>query len=637
MRYRIFALFSAMAALCLPFTIHAQTGFVTVYGSKLTDANGVAANAQVCAQAVDVTGKAISVKVGGGGTTTTQQVCVNAAGGTWSMKLPDTRLSSPVNAGFAFTATDNVSGADLIGPGYGFVQPTSDPASKWCTSTLCDFDNLPPMSKPPVGATFLQGASGTNGLNGKDGAVGCPVGATACNGVIGTTPTGNQYVKQPANTSTYTTSLNGWQYVGDATSGVDILTQVQTAYNACNVLQTGMPNKCNIRVNPAPSQSDPTISSCWVSTGTLNLPRHNDNSFTIDFTGARICHSGPNGMIDMSGGQVSNMGGSLIDGLEAYFTGEEPFIVKTAVVANIKFRDFNVYSSNVTSSNHTVCFDLHGGNQIEISNSILGQCYDAIKASTGDDGFGILATTISGNSLGGLHQVFNFQNAVSNIVIENNTIQGGYISDFPVGEFHGTQGLKYIHNYHEYGGASSTNHTIWISPSCTATLVDGNTWADGSSPAAIILNEGDNSSFTNNWITTGSSAFVDFGPNIDSTFNLTIFNHNVAVGAATFPYNPATIPPTSSSRPYALRIFEENDTNQGPVDNGTNPYLFSVAGTQSQYLGLRMNSIVAPGTGMNMWGQYKMPNAPTRTPANGDQYLCIGGDNIMYRSPTKCQ
>ena len=179
MQLNSFALLGALAFLSLPLSLPAQTSFVSVTSSKLTDATGAAANAQVCAQAVDPMGNAISVHVKGGGVTTTQQVCTNAVAGAWSLSLPNTLLTIPGNAGFNITATDNVSGSNLIGPGYTYVQPTSDLNSRWCTTTTaglttCNFDNLPPMVKPMV-QTVYQGPAGKDGTVGP---AGCVVGST---------------------------------------------------------------------------------------------------------------------------------------------------------------------------------------------------------------------------------------------------------------------------------------------------------------------------------------------------------------------------------------------------------------------------------------------------------------------------
>ena len=160
MRFRFYALLCAFAFLCS--VSGAQAGFVTVGGSHFTDLNGAPANAQICAQAVDLAGKGVSLHVGtaAGGTTTTTAVCTNVVAGVFSMSLPDTVKALPINSGFAFTATDNVSGAGLIGPGYNYVQPSTDPTSQWCSGGACNFDKLPPLYKPTM-ASLLGGPAGT--------------------------------------------------------------------------------------------------------------------------------------------------------------------------------------------------------------------------------------------------------------------------------------------------------------------------------------------------------------------------------------------------------------------------------------------------------------------------------------------
>ncbi len=150
----------AIAAVC-PLA-RAQQGFLAVTQSNLVNAAGAPANAQVCAQAVDLLGKPVSLQVGGfaGGVTTTSKVCTSAVSGAWSLNLPNTTLAQPINSCFNVTAVDSVTNRDLIGPGYNCVQPTTDPSSKWCSSSGCNFDKLPPMSRPTL-ASIVQGPAGT--------------------------------------------------------------------------------------------------------------------------------------------------------------------------------------------------------------------------------------------------------------------------------------------------------------------------------------------------------------------------------------------------------------------------------------------------------------------------------------------
>lgn len=176
MRLRLHALFSAIASLCLlPSLASAQVpaGFVLVTQTGLRNSDGtLASNVSVCAQAI-VKGQSISVRVGsGGGVTTTSQVCANVSNGTWSMALPDTSQTAPLNATFSLTAIDNVSGYNLLA-GYGAVQPTTLAGSPggWCDSGTCVLDKLAPDVSPL--ALIQRGPTGPAGPSGCVGVSGC--------------------------------------------------------------------------------------------------------------------------------------------------------------------------------------------------------------------------------------------------------------------------------------------------------------------------------------------------------------------------------------------------------------------------------------------------------------------------------
>lgn len=186
----------AAALVCGCAGAQVPVGFISVTQSRLVDGNGVSVgSATVCAQAVSGT-QALSLGLGGGGTTTTPPVCVQATNGVWSMNLPDGAQSSPLNATFAITGTDNVSGAKLLA-GYMKVQPHSQTctvvagavscvanvSTDWCQAGGCNFDQLKP-SAPPA-SLIVTGQEGRIGPQGIPGVTGPPGSITAANFLTG--------------------------------------------------------------------------------------------------------------------------------------------------------------------------------------------------------------------------------------------------------------------------------------------------------------------------------------------------------------------------------------------------------------------------------------------------------------------
>ena len=169
MRFRIFALLCALAALCLSAVSQVPTGFIPVSGTKILNAEGIpASNATLCA-------KVTSVRVSGGGQTTMPPVCVPVTSGTFTINLPNTSASMPQNVCVSVTVTDNWTGDSLLGPGYDCVQPTSSSGSNWCAVTACNFDNFTPNLPSLAPITPVGGClPGSTSLPIKgDGAGGC--------------------------------------------------------------------------------------------------------------------------------------------------------------------------------------------------------------------------------------------------------------------------------------------------------------------------------------------------------------------------------------------------------------------------------------------------------------------------------
>lgn len=93
-------------------------------------------------------GVPVSVEVGGGQSTTQPFTAVIAAG-VFSLTLPDVTVGNPSPVCFQVTAV-NTKGQQLLGPGYGCVQPhyTAVGAGDWCQAGVCNFDNFVPNLAP---------------------------------------------------------------------------------------------------------------------------------------------------------------------------------------------------------------------------------------------------------------------------------------------------------------------------------------------------------------------------------------------------------------------------------------------------------------------------------------------------------
>lgn len=116
-------------------------GYMQVTASRVSDATGgLLASGTVSFAPVDNNGKPISFKVGGpGGQVISQAVTAPVTNGVYSILLADTALTSPIHVCYSVTILDNVTGYNLLGPGYTCVQPesTGDPVTgthAWCTA-----------------------------------------------------------------------------------------------------------------------------------------------------------------------------------------------------------------------------------------------------------------------------------------------------------------------------------------------------------------------------------------------------------------------------------------------------------------------------------------------------------------------
>jgi hypothetical protein len=159
----------------------APYGYLTISGSNVMDSTGLVpvANGTITFTPVNNSGVPIgyrATKVGGGyAQTTLAPVTATITNGAWSMQIADTALTWPVNVCFSVTATDNATGAQLLGPGLSCVQPAGSGtavtgANAWCTASAspnggtCNFDAYPPnLTALAVTQYGPQGPQGPQG------------------------------------------------------------------------------------------------------------------------------------------------------------------------------------------------------------------------------------------------------------------------------------------------------------------------------------------------------------------------------------------------------------------------------------------------------------------------------------------
>src|SRR5690348_1186267 len=163
--------------LCIPGFASAQTGSVTVSGSNIVDSTGAPlANGTIYFAPVDNSGKPISYHYSGKGQAISTAASANVTNGAFSLTLPDTSMTEPANVCFSTTVIDNVSGQQVLGSGYGCVQPeynTTQP-NNWCVNGACNFDNYEPnlagIAIIQVGPQGPKGDTGATGPQGPQGA-----------------------------------------------------------------------------------------------------------------------------------------------------------------------------------------------------------------------------------------------------------------------------------------------------------------------------------------------------------------------------------------------------------------------------------------------------------------------------------
>jgi hypothetical protein len=167
-------------------------GYVQISSSNLQNSTGaLEANGTITFAPVNAAGVPISYQVNGNGQAFYTPVSTSIANGAFSLRLADTALTAPANICFSVTAKDNVSGNNLLGPGYTCVQPAGSGTAvtggnAWCTAAsgssggTCNFDfytpNLASLVVVQTGPTGATGAAGPSLVSTST--------ATAFNGIL---------------------------------------------------------------------------------------------------------------------------------------------------------------------------------------------------------------------------------------------------------------------------------------------------------------------------------------------------------------------------------------------------------------------------------------------------------------------
>jgi hypothetical protein len=139
-----------------------MSGKTTVSAANFKDSNAnTISNATIWFQPCTVPGNQPIAYHGGGddaGPRSSRPVSVACASGAFSIQLDDVSLTLPPNIGYLVTAIDDVSGVNLLGPGW-VIQPTA------ANFSLDGFQpNLPTMVTVQIGPEGRPGAPGEDGV-----------------------------------------------------------------------------------------------------------------------------------------------------------------------------------------------------------------------------------------------------------------------------------------------------------------------------------------------------------------------------------------------------------------------------------------------------------------------------------------
>ena len=227
------AKYAAIAfAFALPFgfapSVQAQT--VTVSASNLYDGSSPA-NGTITFAPVLSNGQAASYRYPGGGQRTVGVYAATVTNGAFTITLPDTSQTSPVNLCFNVVLTGT---RNRLGAGYSCVQPAA--SNSWCTAGVCNFDNYTPNESPlvlsqagptgpqgPAGAGFIAGlaSDGANGIA-VQGKVSADSGSVTTDGSGNLTMKGITVIAPSAQTGTYTAQITSTGAYNNQLIGVGI-------------------------------------------------------------------------------------------------------------------------------------------------------------------------------------------------------------------------------------------------------------------------------------------------------------------------------------------------------------------------------------------------------------------------------
>jgi len=232
---------------------NAQTGMMAISGDHLVDSSGTPlASGTITFAPVDGNNNPLSYRIGTLGNSISRPISAQVTNGVFTTNIPDTSVTNPQNVCFAVTVIDNNTGENILGSGYGCVQPSS--TASWCTTSICNFDTYVPtltasaIAYPPsvaIGTTstsFPGAPAQAINVGDQTGAVINFVIPQGIQGPIGgptsgvnMTPPATQKVIQPPNTSLLVNSQNNVRYV-DPTSTVDLITQINTLFTQCSLV-----------------------------------------------------------------------------------------------------------------------------------------------------------------------------------------------------------------------------------------------------------------------------------------------------------------------------------------------------------------------------------------------------------------
>ncbi len=161
MTARKLLLITLLLSICMPSLAQGSGGgpwippFMTVSSTAIEDLSGTTnlAAGQACFLATDNQGNPISFEGGSGGQIMRRAKCVTVTNGAFSVALPNTSVTNPVNPCLALTVTDTSNGQTVLDKGYECLQPS--PSAYWCSPTAgtCDLDNFTPNNAPNVAVT----------------------------------------------------------------------------------------------------------------------------------------------------------------------------------------------------------------------------------------------------------------------------------------------------------------------------------------------------------------------------------------------------------------------------------------------------------------------------------------------------